>query len=52
MKVIDFHNHYYPPRYIAELKAGHSSITLSTDDEGNPILHYPGDYNVAVKGHR
>ena len=20
--------------------------------DGNPVLHYPGDYNVAVPGHR
>jgi len=23
-----------------------------TDDDGNPVLGYPGDYNVAVPGHR
>jgi aminocarboxymuconate-semialdehyde decarboxylase len=22
------------------------------DKEGNPVLHYPGDYNIAVRGHR
>ncbi len=25
---------------------------MTSDAEGNPILHYPGDYNVAVRGHR
>jgi aminocarboxymuconate-semialdehyde decarboxylase len=25
---------------------------VTSDAEGNPILHYPGDYNVAVRGHR
>ena len=52
MPVIDVHNHYYPPRYIAALKAGQSSIRVTVDDDGNPVLHYPGDYNVAVRGHR
>ena len=52
MPVIDVHNHYYPPRYIAALKSGQSSIRVTVDDDGNPVLHYPGDYNVAVRGHR
>jgi len=25
---------------------------VTTDSDGNPNLHYPGDYNVAVRGHR
>jgi aminocarboxymuconate-semialdehyde decarboxylase len=25
---------------------------VTEDAEGNPVLHYPGDYNVAVPGHR
>ena len=25
---------------------------MTVDAEGNPVLHYPGDYNVAVRGHR
>ncbi|HEY2906580.1 MAG TPA: amidohydrolase family protein [Vicinamibacterales bacterium] len=52
MRVVDFHNHYYPPRYIAALKSGQSSVRVTIDDDGNPVLHYPGDYNVAVRGHR
>jgi aminocarboxymuconate-semialdehyde decarboxylase len=52
MRVIDFHNHYYPPRYMAALQAGESSVRVTHDAEGNPLLHYPGDYNVAVRGHR
>jgi aminocarboxymuconate-semialdehyde decarboxylase len=52
MKIIDFHNHYYPPRYLEALRSGDSSVRLTVDDEGNPVLHYPGDYNVAVRGHR
>ena len=52
MAIIDFHNHYYPPRYIDALKSGRSSVKVTIDDQGNPVLHYPGDYNVAVRGHR
>src|SRR5437879_2162347 len=52
MSVIDFHNHYYPPAYLAALQAGPSNVKVTIDAQGNPCLHYPGDYNVAVPGHR
>ena len=52
MAVIDFHNHYYPPKYLNALRSGSSTVRVTTDAEGNPCLHYPGDYNVAVPGHR
>ncbi|HEX9582653.1 MAG TPA: amidohydrolase family protein [Gemmatimonadales bacterium] len=51
MRIIDFHNHYYPPAYLDALRAG-SRVRVTTDAEGNPVLHYPGDYNVVVPGHR
>ncbi len=50
--IIDFHNHYYPPEYLAALKAGRSAIRMDYDPQGNPRLHYPGDYNILVPGHR
>jgi aminocarboxymuconate-semialdehyde decarboxylase len=50
--VVDFHNHYYPPKYIDALRRGESSVTVTIDAHDNPVLHYPGDYNVAVRGHR
>jgi aminocarboxymuconate-semialdehyde decarboxylase len=50
--IIDFHNHYYPPKYLEALERGPSAVRITRDDEGNPWLHYPGDYNVAVRGHR
>jgi aminocarboxymuconate-semialdehyde decarboxylase len=34
------------------LQSGQSSIKVTIDSDGNPNLHYPGDYNVAVRGHR
>lgn len=52
MAVIDVHNHYYPPRYMKALESGESTVKITHDAEGNPWLHYPGDYNVAVRGHR
>src|SRR5262245_32461447 len=50
--IIDFHNHYYPPKYMQALQSGQSSVRVTIDSDGNPNLHYPGDYNVAVRGHR
>jgi aminocarboxymuconate-semialdehyde decarboxylase len=52
MPIIDFHNHYYPPEYIKALEKGPSAVRITYDKEGNPCLHYPGDYNIAVRGHR
>lgn len=52
MRVVDFHNHFYPPEYLEALRTGPSRVKVSEDPEGNPVLHYPGDYNVAVPGHR
>jgi aminocarboxymuconate-semialdehyde decarboxylase len=52
MRIIDFHNHFYPPAYLEALKSGASTVRVTTDADGNPCLHYPGDYNIAVRGHR
>jgi len=52
MMVIDFHNHFYPAEYLEALKTGPSNIKLTYDSENNPLLHYPGDYNILVRGHR
>src|SRR5262245_61413302 len=52
MRVIDFHNHYYPPKYMTALQSGQSRVRVTIDDDGNPVIHYPGDFNVAVRGHR
>src|SRR5262252_6612884 len=50
--IIDFHNHYYPPAYLEALRKGPSNVGVTFDAEGNPLLHYPGDYNIVVRGHR
>lgn len=52
MRVIDIHNHVYPPEYVEAIKAGPSAYTVSFDAEDNPVLHSPGDYNILVPGHR
>jgi aminocarboxymuconate-semialdehyde decarboxylase len=52
MKIIDFHNHFYPPAYLDAIRKGPSNVRVTMDSEGNPLLHYPGDYNIAVPGHR
>jgi aminocarboxymuconate-semialdehyde decarboxylase len=37
---------------MAALRSGESAVTVKIDADGNPELHYPGDYNTAVPGHR
>jgi len=52
MMIIDFHNHFYPAEYLEALEAGPSNIKITYDEDGNPLLHYPGDYNILVPSHR
>ncbi len=52
MAVIDFHNHVYPPEYIEALQKGPSAYKVTINAQGNPVLHSPGDYNIAVPTHR
>jgi aminocarboxymuconate-semialdehyde decarboxylase len=52
MKIVDVHNHFYPPEYVAAVRRGPSRLTVTTDDDGNPVLHSPGDRNFLVPGHR
>lgn len=52
MSVIDFHNHFYPPEYLDAIQSGPSNVKVTFDSEGNPLVHYPGDYNILVPGHR
>ena len=54
MRVVDFHNHFYPPEYVAALRssASGSRVRVTLDADGNPCVHYPGDYNILVPGHR
>jgi aminocarboxymuconate-semialdehyde decarboxylase len=49
---VDFHNHYYPPAYLQALQTSSTNVKVTIDAEGNPRLYYPGDYNIAVRGHR
>jgi aminocarboxymuconate-semialdehyde decarboxylase len=52
MPTIDFHNHYYPPAYLDALRTSASAVEVTIDQDGNPRIYYPGDYNIAVPGHR
>jgi aminocarboxymuconate-semialdehyde decarboxylase len=52
MRIVDFHNHYYPPEYVEALRSSRSNVRVTYDAEGNPCVHYPGDYNILVPGHR
>jgi aminocarboxymuconate-semialdehyde decarboxylase len=50
--IIDVHNHYYPPRYLAEVERGGSVVRVAHDAQGQLLIQYPGDYNVVVRAHR
>ena len=52
MIIIDFHNHFFPPEYLKAIEEGPSNVVLKYDDNHNPLLYYPGDYNIVVRGHR
>ena len=52
MTKVDFHNHFYPPEYLEAIKNGPSNVKITFDKDNNPLLHYPGDYNIVVPGHR
>ena len=52
MTIFDFHNHFYPHEYLEAIKTGPSNVKVTYDSDGNPLLHYPGDYNILVPGHR
>jgi len=52
MRIVDFHNHYYPPEYVTALERAESAVKVTYDADGNPCVHYPGDYNILVPGHR
>jgi len=52
MRIVDFHNHYYPPVYVEALMSSTSVVKVTYDDDANPCVHYPGDYNILVPGHR
>jgi aminocarboxymuconate-semialdehyde decarboxylase len=52
LPIIDVHDHFYPPAYLDALAKDPGNIRVTYDAERNPLLHYPGDYNIAVRGHR
>ena len=52
MSIIDFHNHFYPPEYLEAIQTAPSNVKVTFDSDNNPLLHYPGDYNIIVPEHR
>jgi aminocarboxymuconate-semialdehyde decarboxylase len=52
--IVDFHNHFYPSGFLEALRSDPpgADVRVAEDAAGNPVLHYPGDYNVLVPGHR
>ena len=52
MTIIDVHNHYYPPAFIDAMRKGNSTLTVRDNTDGDPVFYSPGDYNIAVRGHR
>ncbi|MBI3664671.1 MAG: amidohydrolase [Acidobacteria bacterium] len=52
MRIIDFHNHFYPKVYLDAVRKGPSAVRVTMDDAGNPWIHSPGDINIIVPGHR
>lgn len=50
--LVDVHNHYYPPEFIAAVRKGPSRYAVEEDAQGNPVLVSPGDRNFVVRGHR
>jgi aminocarboxymuconate-semialdehyde decarboxylase len=52
LPITDVHDHFYPPAYLEALANEPGNVRVTYDAERNPLLHYPGDYNIAVRGHR
>ncbi len=52
MTIIDLHNHFFPPQYLEAIQSGPSNVKVTFDEDDNPLLHYPGDYNIVVPEHR
>jgi aminocarboxymuconate-semialdehyde decarboxylase len=52
MRIIDLHNHFFPPQYLEAIQSGPSNVRITFDADNNPLLHYPGDYNIVVPEHR
>ncbi len=44
--IVDFHTHFYPYRYLDELRKGGGYVALEQDASGRYIIRYTGDYNI------
>jgi len=48
---IDFHNHFYPEKYLKELSNPGGYARVEKDMQGRLLIHYEGDYNIVVGPH-
>lgn len=48
---IDFHNHFYPEKYLKELSKPGGYARVEKDDLGRLLIFYEGDYNIVVGPH-
>lgn len=48
---IDVHTHFYPSGYLAEIQRHSDHASVRTDEAGQLVLHYAGDYNVLAPAH-
>lgn len=49
--IVDFHNHFFPMNYLAELEKGQSQAKLERDHTGQLIMVLSGDYSVIMETH-
>ncbi len=51
-RVIDVHNHYYPPAYVDEIARRSTAARINRDSAGETRIEYAGDYSVIVASHQ
>ncbi len=51
-RVIDVHNHYYPPEFVDGIARLSTSARITRDSDGETRIEYAGDYSVIVEAHQ
>ena len=46
--IIDFHTHFYPEKYLTELRKG-EGYAKAIQEGNRTVIRYTGDYNIVVK---
>ncbi len=52
LRKIDVHNHFYPEAYIEEIGRRSAAAGITTNEAGETLIEYAGDYSVIVPVHR